>query len=139
MSETIDPVGAAPETQNAHFLILLFGTCAAPIFWVGQLILSYVVTADACFPGDHPVLLSSTGFLFTALMAFDAVALLAAATGGVVSWRSWNRLRGLRRPAPHEEGRDRFLAVWGLFSSLWFFCAIVFNTIASITVTPCLS
>jgi len=137
MSDTIDPVGAAPETQNVHFLILLFGACAAPIFWVGQLILSYVVSADACFPGDHPVLLSSTGFLFTALMAFDAVALLAAMTGAAVSWRIWTRLPP--HPSLYEKGRDRFLAIWGLFSSLWFFFAIVFNTIASLTVTPCLS
>jgi hypothetical protein len=37
------------------------------------------------------------------------------------------------------EGRDRFLAMWGLLSSLWFFFAILFSTIASLTVTPCLS
>jgi hypothetical protein len=32
----------------------------------------------------------------------------------------------------------RFLALWGIFSSLWFLCAIIFNTIGSLTVPPCL-
>jgi hypothetical protein len=139
MSDTVDPIGAAPETHSVHFLTLLFVTCTAPIFWIGQLLMGYVVSADACYPGDHPVRLSAAGPLFTALMIFDLVALLAAVAGGVVSWRVWQRLRALRHPLPHDEGRDRFLAIWGLFSSLWFFFAILFNTIASATVTPCLS
>lgn len=139
MSDTIDPVGAAPETRNIHFLVLLFGASAAPIFWTGQLFLGYAVSAQVCYPGDHPVMLSSAGPLFTALMLFDAVALLAAVAGGAVSWHSWQRLRALRRPSRHAGGRDRFLAIWGLFSSLWFFFAILFNTIASLAVTPCLS
>lgn len=138
MSDTIDPVGAAPETRNAHFLILLLGASAAPIFWMGQLLLGYVVTAHACYPGDRPADLSSTGVLFTALIIFDAVALLAALAGGFVSWRNWMHLCKLGGPSPREQGRDRFLAIWGLFASLWFFFAILFNTIASLTVTPCL-
>jgi hypothetical protein len=139
MSDIVDPVGATPEARSVHFFTLLFGACAAPIFWTGQLILGYIFSADACYPGDHPVMLSSTGTLSTVLMVFDMVALLAAISGGATSWASWQRLRRLRHPSPHEEGRDRFLAIWGLFSSLWFFFAILFNTIASLTVTPCVS
>jgi hypothetical protein len=139
MSDTVDPVGAAPETRNVHFLILMFGACAAPIFWTGQLILGYAVSAQVCYPGDHPVMLSSAGPFFTVLIIFDAVALIAALMGGAVSWRIWQYLGALRHPTQHEEGRDRFLAIWGLFSSLWFFFAILFNTIASLTVPPCLS
>jgi hypothetical protein len=141
MSQTIDPVGAAPETRSVHFLTLLFGTCAAPLFWAGQLILGYSVTAHACYPGDHPVMLSSTGPLFNALLIFDAVALLAAAAGGFVSWQAWQRVRqdGGHHRQHTGEGRDRFLAMWGMLSSLWFFFAILFNTIASVSVPPCLS
>jgi hypothetical protein len=46
-----------------------------------------------------------------------------------VSWRIW------RRGA--SKGRDRFLALWGMMSSLWFFAAILFNVFASILVPPC--
>jgi hypothetical protein len=47
-------------------------------------------------------------------------------------------VEGDRRLAA-AEGRAHFLAIWGLFSSLWFFGAILFNTIASFTVPPCIN
>jgi hypothetical protein len=142
MSQAADPIGAAPETHSVKFLRLMFGACAAPVFWIGQVLLGYGVSAFVCFPGDHPVLPSATGPLSHALMAFDAIALLAAALGGWVSWRAW---RGAGQQTSHRdvlhtgEGRDRFLAVWGLLSSVWFLFAILFNTIASLVVPPCLN
>jgi hypothetical protein len=142
MSPTIDPIGAAPETRSVHFLTLLFGASVAPIFWAGQLMLGYAVTAYACYPGDHPVQVREGGALFNMVLVFDIVALTACAAGGLVSWRAWRKVRQDRDPRHtlHTgEGRDRFLAMWGLLSSLWFFFAILFSTIASLTVTPCLS
>ena len=142
MSQTIDPVGAAPETRSVHFLTLLFGAAAAPIFWAGQLMLGYAVTAYACYPGDHPVQVHFGSALFNAIIIFDIVALIACASGGLVSWRSWLTVRedrGPRHTLHTGEGRDRFLAMWGLLSSSWFFFAVLFNTIASLTVPPCLS
>jgi hypothetical protein len=131
MSDVVDPVGAAPETRSVKFLTLLLAACAAPVFWLGQLMLGYGVTAYVCYPGDHPQGLAATGPLFAALLAFDAVALIACAAGGAVSYAAGRRGAG--------GGRDRFLALWGIMSSLWFFAAILFNTIASVTVPPCLS
>jgi hypothetical protein len=142
MSQTLDPVGAAPETHNVRFLTLLFGAIAAPIFWTGQLILGYVITAHACYPGDQPVQVRFGGALFSTMLAFDSVALTACAASGLVSLRCWQKVRqdrGHRHTLHTGEGRDRFLAMWGLLSSLWFFAAVFFNTIASLTVTPCLS
>jgi hypothetical protein len=141
---TLDPAGPAPETHSLSFLLLLFGASAAPIFWLGQLMLGYGITAFACYPGDHPVAPASVLPLQGALIAFDAVALLACLAGGVVSWLCWQRSKdgkpGGHRHALHTgEGRVRFLALWGIMSSLWFFAAILFNTIASVTVPPCLT
>jgi hypothetical protein len=70
--------------------------------------------------------------------------LIACIAGGLVSWRAWRRStagkdRGHRHVLHTGEGRDRFLAMWGIMSSLWFFVAILFNVIASVTVPPCLS
>jgi hypothetical protein len=143
MSDTVDPIGAAPETRSVRFVTLLFGACAAPIFWTGQLMLAYGVTAHVCYPGDHPQSLAAAGPLFAALMTFDAVALIGCVAGGLVSWRSWRRSMAGKAPGSSHvlhtgEGRDRFLAMWGLMSSLWFFAAILFNVIASVTVPPCL-
>ena len=142
MSQTIDPTGAAPETRSVKFLTLLFGACAAPIFWIGQILLGYSVSAFACYPGDQPVMPPTVGLLFNVLMAFDVVALAAAVAGGLISWRAWRMADGgaSHRYVLHTgEGRNSFLAIWGLLSSLWFFFAILFNTIATITVPPCQS
>jgi hypothetical protein len=141
MSDIVDPVGAAPETRSVRFVTLLLAACAAPIFWLGQLALAYGVTAFVCYPGDHPQQLAAAGPLFTALMVFDAVALIGCIVGGLVSWHGWRRSAGGK--GPHHvlhtgEGRDCFLALWGIMSSLWFFAAILFNVIASVMVPPCL-
>lgn len=127
----LDPVGPAPETREPHFLWLLFGCSAAPLFWLGQMMLGYAVTAYICYPGDHPVALAAKSPLLAALIAFDVIALAACGAGALVSWRGWQRVR--------PGGRNRFLALWGLMSSLWFFAAILFNAIASLVVTPCVT
>jgi hypothetical protein len=143
MSRTLDPVGAAPETRSVRFVTLMLGACAAPIFWLGQMMLAYGVTAYVCYPGDHPQSLATARPLFAVLLAFDAVALIACAAGGLVSWRAWrcsthDKARNHRHVLHTGEGRDRFLALWGIMSSLWFFAAILFNVIASVMVPPCL-
>lgn len=126
----LDPTGPAPETREPRFLWLLFGACAAPLAWLGQIVLGYGVTAYICYPGDHPIGLASAGPLFAALIVFDLVALALCVAGGWVSWSRWKQVRS---------GRNRFLALWGLMSSLWFFAAVAFNAIASVAVPPCLS
>jgi len=126
----IDPNGPAPETREPHFLWLLFGASAAPLVWLGQTMLSYGVTAYGCYPGDHPVLAISRQRLGAAVIVFDVVALIVAAAGLAVAWRSW-------RTVTRHAGRNRFLAQWGIFSSLCFLVGIVFNIVVSIMVTPC--
>ncbi len=126
----LDPTGSAPEARQLRFLELLFGACAAPLAWLGQMMLSYGVTTAICYPGDHPIGLLSRGPLFAALIVFDFFALAICCAGALVSWRGW----GLVRPA---DGRSRFLALWGAMSSLWFLVAVLFNVIASVVVPPC--
>jgi hypothetical protein len=127
-----DAVGPAPETRSPRFLWLLFGASAAPLAWLGQMMLAYAITAKACYPADHPVTPGTTAPLFVVLMLFDVVALAACAAGGLVSWRVWRQGRT-------SSGHGRFLALWGLMSSLWFAVAILFNVVASLMVPPCLS
>jgi hypothetical protein len=117
-----------PMRRPREFRALMFACCAAPIFWLGQLALGYWVSAQACFGGDRPNLIAPTGTLRMALLAFDAVA-IAAATAGLLVALACRRSAG--------EGRPRFMALWGIFSSLCFLAAILFATIASIMVPPC--
>lgn len=129
MSRVPGATGPAPEAREPRFRLLLFGCAAAPLFWLGQLMLAYGVTAYICYPADHPVSLVSAGPLF-ALIAFDVAALAGCGAGAWVSWRLWTRVGG-------DDGRNHFLALWGLMSSLWFFGAILFNVIASLMVPSC--
>jgi hypothetical protein len=138
MSDTANP---APQEDRVGFWPLMFGACAAPIAWLGQVMLGYGVTAYACYPADHP-LNRTPAPLFMALIVFDAAALAICIAAGVVSWWAWRRTRnekegGHRRALHTGEGRARFMALWGIMSSLWFFGAIIFNVIASVTVPPC--
>jgi hypothetical protein len=127
-----DAVGPAPETRSPRFLWLLFGASAAPLAWLGHMMVAYAITATACYPADHPVMPGTTASLFVALMFFDAMALAACAAGGFVSWRAW-------RQGQAGGGHGRFLALWGLMSSLWFAAAILFNVVASLMVPICLA
>ncbi len=127
-----DPIGPAPETRSVRFRRLLFGASAAPLAWLGHVMLGYGVTAIVCYPGDHPQTLPQAGALFAALLIFDVIALALCAAGAAVSWRIW------RQGTQLVVGRVRFLAIWGLLSSLWFFIAILFNVIASVAVPPCI-
>jgi len=122
-----DPVGPAPETRSVRFHWLLFGVGAAPLFWAGQVMLAYGVTAYACYPGDHPVALADAGGLRLILLLFDGIALAGGGAGALVSWRLWRHVK---------QERNRFLALWGLMSSLGFLAAILFNVIASLIVPP---
>jgi hypothetical protein len=106
-----------PMRRPGQFRALMFACCAAPIFWLGQVMLGYWLSAQYCFGGIRP-----------ALIAFDLVATVAALAGLTVAFACRS---GAREPRP------RFMALWGIFSSLCFLAAILFNVIASIMVPLC--
>lgn len=121
-------------------LFLIVAASLAPLFWAGQLMLGYWVTAQGCYAGDTPGPGAAAPGLQATIWSFDAVALLAALAGGGISLLTWRRIGRAQTHAAvvaTGEGRTRFLAIWGLYSSLWFFGAILFNTIATVTVPPC--
>ena len=135
----VDRTGPAPEARSANFVMLLLACAAAPIFWAGQVMASYAVSAYVCYPGDAPRS-SAPSFLLNLLIAFDVVALAAALLGGAISlfaWREARRQQPSAQPLDLSAGRTRLLALWGLMSSLWFFFAILFNVIASLWVPLC--
>lgn len=133
----------SPHRDRVSFWALIFGACAAPIFWLGQMMLGYGVSAIVCYGSDHPTTIASGAALRTALIAFDAVAIVAALAGGAVSYFCWRAVRnekegGQRHALDVGDGRARFMALWGIMASLWFFSAIVFSTIASVAVPLCI-
>jgi hypothetical protein len=113
----------------------------APAFWIAQLVFAYSVSAEACYGSDHPTTLLSSAALTTALVVFDIAAVIAALIGLFVSFACWRSVRDAVKDHRYDvtttEGRARFMAIWGIFSSLAFLCAIAFNVIASLMVPPC--
>jgi hypothetical protein len=126
-----DAIGPAPEMRSPRFHWLLFGAFAAPLAWLGHTILAYGVTAYVCYPADHPVRLTQSDALFAALLLSDVLALGFCIVGGLVAWRAWQGLRALKTE------RNRFLALAGIMSSLWFAVGILFNIVASLLVPIC--
>jgi uncharacterized membrane protein YjgN (DUF898 family) len=129
-----DALHMPPIKAPRRFWVGMFGACVAPIFWIGQVGLSYLVSAEACYGSDHPGAAMSAASLRALLIAFDAVAILAALAGGICAYAVFRASSG---DASQVEGRVRFLAIWGLLSSLWFLAAVLFNTIVSLGVPPC--
>lgn len=132
----------APHRGRVNFWVLLFGDCAAPLFWLGQLTLSYSVSAYACYGSDHPTTIKTAETLRAILFGFDALAIVMAFAGGVVSVLCWRAVRGEKEGGQDlaieiGDGRARFMAMWGILSSLWFFGAILFTSIASAMVPLC--
>lgn len=124
---TSNAVGSAPDVRELRFLWLLSGCAAPPLLWLGQVVLSYGITSGVCYPGDHPTMRTSASSYFTGLLFIDAVALTGCGAAALMSWRSRRSLHA----------RSRFLAEWGLMSSLCFFSATFFNLIASVAVPIC--
>jgi hypothetical protein len=140
MSDAAAPSHPAPHRGKVSFWALMFGCCAAPIFWIGQLTLGYWVSAEICYGSDHPTATYAPGMLHTALLVFDAIAIVAALAGGIVSFLSWRATQEEKKGGANQalhtgEGRARFMALWGILSSIWFLGAIAFEAIAS-TVAP---
>jgi hypothetical protein len=114
----------------------MFGCCAAPLLWVGQLLADYWISSQTCSHAVHlnPV---STDALRSVLLSVGIVAILGAVAGLWASLMLW------RATAPNPSGvvpgREHFMAIWGIFSSLCFIGAIVFDLISSLTAPLCAS
>jgi hypothetical protein len=132
----------SPHRARIGLPMLLFGLCAAPGFWIAQIVLGYIASVRVCYPGPHPVTVSAGNPVGPFFVALDLTAILATIAGGVVSFLAWRAVgREAAGDASHAleagEGRARFMALWGMLTSIWFLIAIVFNTIATAVVPLC--
>lgn len=134
----------SPHRERVSNAALFFGLGAAPAAWSLQVILDYALASHACFPSAVPRLGGLQGWdgIWWVLLAINIVAILIAAAAALVSYRSLRATRG-ERPGGGSglmeagEGRSRFLAVWGMLTSLGFMLTIAFDTIAILGVPLC--
>ena len=134
----------APHGHKVSLTALMFGFSAAPVAWIGQLLVSYILSSYACFPGPVPRTspLTTWDWLTPALFGLDALAIVVTVAAGLVAWRAFARTRDEADGDSHHllevgEGRSRFLALCGLLTAAGFLIIIAFNTLSLVLVPLC--
>ena len=127
----------APDRGRTSAASLLFGLGGAALAWSLQLIGTVSLAGAVCSAGDGPAGLSQAADgAQPTLMVINIAALAIAALAFYVAWSAYRSTPG-DNEATHRtggimdagEGRTRFLAIWGIWASALFICAIAFNTL----------
>jgi len=132
----------APQRHRVSLAALFFGLAAAPVAWNAQLLFGVALSAHACYPRDVPLALPIWSGLWSILVAIDVAAILLAIAGGLVSFRSWRLTSEEAAGSAHHlldrgEGRTRFLAMFGILTSVLFALGLLFATAAVFLVPLC--
>jgi hypothetical protein len=126
--EAMDTKGEREFKSTAGLLALWAGLLCGPLAWLLQLQVAYTLIPWAC---AHDVKAIS-------LHIVTVAALLLAAAGGLISWRSLQKA-GKKWSEGESEAitRSRFMALLGLFTSAMFFLTILVQGIPSFILHPC--
>ena len=118
---------ARASTRGNREEIVLWTAALTPVFaWIAAQQLDFLLSAWVCATGNRWV-----------FHAVTALALLAAAAGGTVSWRRWKELPAEKGREDRVRSRHRFLAGGGLVLAAVFLTAIVALAIPTIVHRPC--
>lgn len=141
---TSAPTHPSPERHRIALGMLWFGLFGAAAAWSVQILVDYVVAAHSCFPQLYPLAAPTMGRapLWWITVIVSVVMLVIGVLGALAAVRSWSATR--HETGGHTqwaldtgEGRTRFMATAGLVTSAIFIVAMLVNTAAAITVTPC--
>lgn len=134
----------APHRDRVALAELAFALAAPPLAWAIQLVVGYGVASHVCFSGSAPNVSASFawGRAIPLLLAVELVASLIAVSGAAVALRLWRATReevegGAEEMVEAGKGRTRFLALWGLMTSVGFLGAIMFSLIGLLVVPLC--
>ena len=132
----------APQRHNVSIVLLLFGLIAAPLAWIVQTSLNYVVASRACYPFQTRQLQTANDGLWPALIIATVVALVIGIAAAGAAWHAWRMTREEHYGGGHHvmdvgEERTRFLALAGLLISGLFAAAVIFNAVGLFLISPC--
>jgi len=127
----------APDRGRVGRFTLLFALAGAPLAWSLEFSANAAISGTGCYAGFGPNKVSpeSSIWVNSAVIGIDlAMFVMAFVSLGVSIW-------AYRKTGRHEhlgggdlvdsgEGRTRFIAVWGIFTSILFSVAIAANTIS---------
>jgi hypothetical protein len=136
---TVNEARFSPNLNNVAFLafILIIG----PLAWSVDLFLKFILASNACL---HPNLSHRWLFEPSAFIVIDLVAIAVTAIATWQAYRSWNASMPGGTSDFHAvtelgEGRQHFLALWGMLIGAMFISAIVFSFVVNVAVQPCIS
>ncbi len=110
-------------------ILLWFGVMAPPVAWGLRLMIAYPLVHVAC------ALQSNLSIHLVSL----ATAVLSV-VGGIVSWRSWQRLtEGNRSFLAGPRSRPEFMAISGVVFAVYFLALIVLEWSSTFFINPCLA
>lgn len=117
---------AAARSEDGLFP-LFFGVLGPPVIWAVRIATAYVLVPYLCW-WEMPWLLNLV----------TLAALLATAAAGWVAWRKWRETgKGTEVEMGGTTTRTRFMALFGMLSSGFFFLVIVAEGLANLFVHPC--
>ncbi|MBZ9673667.1 hypothetical protein [Mesorhizobium sp. ES1-3] len=138
-SDGLDIGHPAPQRHDARPVLLVFALLAAPAAWTAQLLFAFASTSYIC---AGPTATAVPAWLAPAVIGLNLAALAIAASALVVALALLRRTLDEHRQRSGGvlevgEGRTRFLAVWGLFTSLAFVVATLANSFSLLLVPLC--
>jgi hypothetical protein len=141
-AHTLAPASPAPHRHRIRMVAAAFALFAAPIAWATHLLVSYALTASACFPHGTPIHGPLWPALWPVLWGIDVVAIAIGLVAAAIAWRNWRGTRAEAQGSAHTlleagEGRTRFLALCGLLASGGFVLALAFASVGLLVVPAC--
>jgi hypothetical protein len=128
-----------PNYYGMAFLVFIL--VAGPLAWSLDLLVKFVLASNACLSPHH-----SLRWLFepSTFIVIDVLAFAVTAVAAWAAYRSWNSPIPARTGHFHAatdigEGRQHFLALWGMWIGAMFLSAIAFSFVVNLAVQPCIS
>lgn len=135
----------APDRGRVSPATLIVGLGGAPLAWSLQLTAMVSLAGAVCSAGDGPTgNAPAPEWIHPMLIVINLAALAIGALALYVAWSAFSSTPG-DKDSTHKaggimdagEGRTRFLAIWGIWTSVLFLCAMGVNTIAVFWVGLC--
>jgi hypothetical protein len=119
----------------------VFGLIGGPLAWYGQLCAGYALASWPCFAKDQRSLAPLPGYAWTAhaMITLLIAGVVIALAAFIVSARAFARARQASADAAtnSDGGRQRFLALWGMWLGASFAIATLMTAIAFVVLPRC--
>ncbi len=124
----------SPHREKVSLNSLWFGIVGAPVAWMTLELMSYILTSSKCDKSNGTQLTSEPYTVSSYLILFCVIAGIIALWALITAARNWKKTRHEMEGSAHNllevgEGRTRFLAIFGLLTSIGFVIAFVFSIV----------